>query len=152
MKEIFYKKVGRKYVPVSEYDSELSDAFRHGTHIVVSVPGGRSTHYNIDPDYAALIAAGKYATDAISQVIVKAQEMRPHRGEKLTPEQRHAWEQFVEVMGDSGRYIEIPSAREAAEAGVNAMIEATREMFDTNPSVREAYEHLMLLASLTKKH
>ena len=30
MKTIFYKKVGRKYVPVSEYDQTLMDALPKG--------------------------------------------------------------------------------------------------------------------------
>ena len=28
-------------------------------------PGGKSTRYNIDPNYAAMIAAGRIAEDAI---------------------------------------------------------------------------------------
>lgn len=149
-KEVFYRKVGRQYEPVSEYDSNLQYAMRKGTHLVVSVPDGQTTHYNIDPDFAAMIAAGIYAQDAISKAIMKAQEMRPHQGEKLTPEQHQAWEAFVEVMGDRGRYIEIPSAREAAEAGIKAMMLEAASMFETNPSVAQAYHHLLTLAHLAK--
>ena len=150
-KEVFYRKVGRRYVPVSEYDSDLMDSLREGSHLVICYPGGRSIRYNIEPDFAAMIAAGQYAEDAISKVIVKAQEMRPHSGKELTQEERDAWNNFVRVMGDRGRYIEIPSAREATEAGVKAMIEAARDMFEGNPSVKQAYENLITLANLAKK-
>jgi len=149
-KEVFYRKVGRRYEPISEYDSRFMDSLRKGTHLVMSYPGGNSTRYNIDPDFAAMIAAGHYAEDAISKAIMRAQEMRPHRDTALTPEQHAAWEKFVEVMGDRGRYIEIPSAREATEAGVKAMMLAAKDMFESNPSVLQAYHNLITLANLAK--
>jgi hypothetical protein len=148
--EVFYRKVGRRYVPVSEYDSNLMDSMRQGSHLVICYPGGRSIRYNVEPDFAAMIAAGHYAEDAISKAIVRAQEMRPHSGKELTQEERDAWNNFVRVMGDRGRYIEIPSAREATEAGVKAMVDAARDMLEGNPSVKQAYEHLLTLAALAK--
>jgi hypothetical protein len=149
-KEVYYRKVGRRYVPVREYDSDFVDSMQRGTHVVMCYPGGKSIRYNIDPDYAAMIAAGRVAEDAISRVIMKAQEMRPQNNTALTPEQHEAWMKFVEVMGDRGRYIEIPSAREAAEAGVKAMMTEAKNLFETNPSVKQAYENLITLATLAK--
>ena len=63
MKKIYYEKVGRKYVPVAEYDSDYLDAFPKGSTLVICHPGGQSRRYNIDPDYAALIAAARVAED-----------------------------------------------------------------------------------------
>ncbi len=150
-KEVFYRKVGRRYVPVREYDSNFVDSMPKGTHLVMCYPGGKSIRYNIDPDYAAMIAAGRAAEDAISRVIMKAQEMRPQNNTALTPEQHEAWIKFVEVMGDRGRYIECPSAREATEAGVKAMMDEAKSLLDSNPSVLEAYENLITLIALSKK-
>ena len=94
MKKVFYEKVGRKYVPVSEYDSNLLDALPKGTHIIMSYPGGQSTRYNIDPNYAALIAASRVAEDAICNAITKQSELKPHR-KPLTEGQRTAWENLA---------------------------------------------------------
>ena len=58
MKKIYYEKVGRRYVPVYEYDNDFLDAWPRGTHLVTCHPGGQSRRYNIDPNHAALIAAG----------------------------------------------------------------------------------------------
>ena len=58
-KTIFYKKVGRRYVPVYEYDQTLMDALPKGSHLIQVYPGGQSTKYNVDPAYAPLIAAGR---------------------------------------------------------------------------------------------
>lgn len=149
MKEIFYKKVGRKYVPVSEYDSNLLDAMPKGTHIIMSYPGGQSTRYKIDPNYAAMIAAGRVAEDAISSAVVKASEMRPHN-KPITPEQKTAWDNLAKAFDSDRYYVEMPSAREIAEAGVNAMQEEANKLMD-NPAVKKAYEHFMLVCELTKE-
>jgi hypothetical protein len=150
MRKIFYEKVGRKYVPVSEYNSELTQAYPKGTHIIMSYPGGSSTRYNIDPNYAAMIAAGRVAEDAISSAVVKASELRPHN-QPVTEEQRKAWDELANAFGDERYYVEIPSAREIAEAGVKAMqLEAKKLM--QHESVRLAYEQFMLVCELTKEN
>ena len=76
-KKIFYEKVGRKYVPVAEYDNELLDSFPKGNHLVMVYPGGMSRYFNIDPNYAALIAAGRVAEDAVCEQIRKQAELKP---------------------------------------------------------------------------
>ena len=88
MKKIYYEKKGRRYVPVSEYDSEYLDSFSRGTHIVMCYPGGQSRRYNIDPNYAAMIAAGRVAEDAICDALRKSSEMRPQRELPLLPDKR----------------------------------------------------------------
>ena len=153
MKKIFYEKVGRRYVPVSEYDSNLLDALPKGTHIVMVYPGGQSTRYKIDPNHAAMIAAGRVAEDAISKKLLEASEIRmqrPDRERKLTESQKAAWENLVKEFGDGVRQLEWPSIREVAEAGVKAMQEEAEKLMSV-PSVKKAYEHFMLVCELTKE-
>ena len=153
MKTVYYKKVGRRYEPVSEYDSELLDSFTKGSHLVMVYPGGSSRRYNIDPALAPMIAAGRVAEDAISKAIMTAQELRlPQRQRErpLTPEQREAWDNLVRAFGDDVRQLAWPSVREAAEGGVRAMIEEQEKLL-TNPTVRKAYEKFLLVAELTKE-
>lgn len=158
MKKIFYEKVGRKYVPVSEYDSNLLAALPKGTHIVMVYPGGQSTRYKIDPNHAAMIAAGRVAEDAISSAIMKATEIRRQTRQNaegkipLTQEQQDAWNNLIRVFGDDARQLEWPSVRECAEAGVKAMQEEAEKLMAV-PAVKKAYEHFMLVCELTKdKH
>ncbi len=154
MKKIFYEKKGRRYVPVSEYDNELIDSFTKGNHLVMVYPGGSSRKFNIDPNFAALIAAGRVAEDAISHAIVRATEIRrQQRYEKetpLTPGQKAAWENLVKEFGDNAKQLEWPSARECAEMGVKAMMDEAEKLLQ-NPSVKKAYEHFMLVCALTKE-
>lgn len=145
-KKIFYEKVGRKYVPVYEYDSDLMSALPKGTHIVMVYPGGSSTRYNVDPNYAAMIAAGRVAEDAISNAVVKASEMRPHK-KPITEKQRKAWEALAKAFDDDRYYVEIPSAREIAEEGVKAMMVEAQKLME-HEAVRKAYDHLMLVSKL----
>lgn len=149
MKKVYYEKVGRRYRPVSEYDSTLMDSFPRGTHLIQVYPGGKSTRYNVDPNHAAMIAAGRVARDAISRRLMEASDLRlPQK--PLTDQQRDAWENLVRVFGDSARRLEWPSAYEVAEAAVNAMQDEALQLMQ-DPAVRQAYEHFQLLCELTKK-
>jgi len=148
MKKIYYEKVGRRYVPVAEYDSTYLDSFPKGSHLVMCYPGGQSRRFNIEPAYAPMIAAGRVAEDAMSKAVQKASEMRPHN-KPITEKQRKAWEALAKAFGDDRYYVEIPSAREIAEEGIKAMaIEA--EQLLTHAAVRKAYDHFMLVCQLVK--
>ena len=151
-KIIFYKKVGRRYVPVYEYDQTIMDAFPKGTHIVMCYPGGQSRRYNIDPAYAPMIAAGRVAEDKISEVIRKATDLRPASKEtKLTEEQLRCWKALNKAFGNERHALQWPSAREACEEAVKAMQEEADKLL-TVPAVRKAYEHFLFVAELTKDH
>ena len=153
MKKVYYEKRGRRYIPVSEYDNDLLDSFPKGNHLVMVYPGGSSRRFNIDPNHAALIAAGRVAEDAISSAIMKATDLRRQRQDrerKLTPEEKEAWENLVRVFGDSARQLEWPSAREAAEEGVKAMIKEADELMK-NPAVRKAYDYFQMVCDLTRE-
>ena len=150
MKEIFYKKVGRRYVPVYEYDQTLMDSFPKGSHLVICYLNGQSTRYNIDPAYAPMIAAGRVAEDKISEAIRRASDMRPKRA-PITKAQQLAWENLVKEFGEDARMLEWPSAREVAEEVVKAM-QAEAEQLLTNPAVKLAYEHFLMVAELSKEH
>jgi hypothetical protein len=154
MKKIFYEKVGRKYVPVYEYDQTLMDAFPKGTHLVMCYPGGQSTRYNVNPNYASMIAAGRLAEDEISKKMMEASEIRLQRKDRdkqLTPSQRAAWDNLVREFGDSAKQLEWASVREISEAGVTAM-QAEADKLMQHESVRKAYDHFQLMCELTKQH
>lgn len=151
---IFYVKKGRKYIPHSTYSSEFCDSFPKGTHLVQSYPGGSSRRFNIEPAYAPMIAAGRVAEDAISRKIMEATEIRRNSRNKetpLTPSQHAAWENLVKEFGPDAKQLEWPSARECAEEAVKAMMKEA-DILLSNPAVRKAYEHFMLVCELTKEN
>ena len=148
-KTIFYKKEGRKYVPVYEYDSDLLDAMPHGNHLIMCYPGGKSTRYNIDPNHAAMIAAGRVAEDAISQAIYQASELKP-KERPITPRQREAWEELKKAFGDEFFSLTFPSSRDLAEVGVKAMMEEAEKLME-HPAVKDAYEKFLMVCELTKE-
>jgi len=148
-KKIYYEKQGRKYVPVSEYDSDFLDSFSKGTHLVMSYPGGSSRRYNIDPAYAQMIAAGRVAEDAMSTAIMKASEVQPKR-KAMTQAEIDAWNNLIAVWGDEARSLIRPCARDVAEAGVKAMmIEAEKLM--KHEAVKRAYDQFLMVCALTKE-
>ena len=149
MKKIYYEKVGRKYVPGAEYDNDFLDSFTRGTHLVMSYPGGTSRRFNINPDYAAMIAAGRVAEDAICRAISKASELRPKQT-PITPGQKRAWERLAREFGDDLCTLQGLSAHDCAEAGVKAMM-AEADKLLANPTVRKAYEKFLFVAELTRE-
>lgn len=149
MKKIYYEKIGRRYVPVSEYDSDLIDAFPKGAHLVITTPGCRSTHYRIDPAYAPMIAAGHIAEQAISDAIRKELDLRPSQS-PITEEQRDAWIKLAQSFGDEIHTLSRGSARDAAEAGVRAM-QAEADRIMSNAAVKQAYDNFLLMCKLVEK-
>jgi hypothetical protein len=149
MKKIYYEKVGRKYVPVAEYDNDFMDGFTKGTHLVMSYPGGQSRRYNIDPNYAAMIAAGRVAEDAICKAILKASELRPQQT-PITLGQRRAWEKLAREFGSELATLSGMCVRDCAEAGVKAMQEEADKLL-ANPAVRKAYDKFLFVAELTRE-
>jgi hypothetical protein len=147
-KTLFYKKVGRRYHPVAEYDNDLMDALPKGDHLLSVYPGGASRRYNVDPAYAPMIAAGRVAEDALCRAIQKASELRP-RQKTLTPGQKAAWEHLAREFGDDLCTLEGLSIRDCAEAGVKAMQNEADNLLK-HPSVQLAYDHFMLVCKLSQ--
>ena len=150
MKKISYEKKGRRYVPVAEHDNDYLDSFPKGNHLVMCYPGGQSRRFNIDPNYAALIAASRVAEEAICEVIRKASELRPQQT-PITLGQRQAWEKLAKEFGSELATLSGLCIRDCAEAGVKAMqLEADKLM--KHQSVKQAYDHFLMMCELTREH
>ena len=137
-------------MPVAEYDNELLDSFPKGNHLVMCYPGGSSRRFNIDPNYAAMIAAGRVAEDAVCDAMRKASELRPAQT-PITPEQKAAWERLAQAFGSELCTLHGASTRDIAEAAVKAM-QAEADKLMSNPTVRKAYERFLLVCDLTKEN
>ena len=148
-KKIYYEKVGRKYVPVAEYDSNWMDSFHKGTHLLMVYPGGQSRRFNVDPDYAGLIAASRVAEDAMCKALNKASELRPART-PITPAQQRAWKKLAKEFGDELCTLNGASIHDIAEAGIKALQKEANVLY-SNTAVKKAYDHFILLCELTKE-
>lgn len=150
MKRVYYEKVGRRYKPVREYDSDVFGALPLGSHLIICRPGVKSTRHDIEPALAPMIAAGRLAEDQMADAIVKASEMRPQK-QPITVEQQEAWENLARAFGDEVCTLQHGSARDIVDAGVNALI-AEAEKLMTNPAVKSAYDQFLLVCALTKEN
>ena len=147
-KKILYEKVGRRYVPVAEnYDDYYT--FHKGNHLVMCYPGGESHVYNINPDYAGLIAASRVAEDAMCKALNKASELRPART-PITPAQQRAWKKLAKEFGDELCTLNGASIHDIAEAGIKALQKEANVLY-SNTAVKKAYDHFILLCKLTKE-
>ena len=149
VKTVFYEKVGRKYIPVREYDSLLMESFPEGAHLVITYPGGRSTRYNVDPDHAGLIAASRVAEDAMCKAMIEASALKP-RQTPITESQQRAWKKLAKEFGDELCTLNGASAHDIAQAGINALLSEADVLY-SNPAVRDAYEKFLFVCALTKQ-
>lgn len=145
---IFYVKKGRRYVPHSTYSSEFCDAFPKGTHLVQSYAGGSLRRFNIDPKYAPMIAAGRVAEEKISEVLMKANELRPMTA-PITPAAHRAWMKLKKELGNDAM-LSRGSAREAAESAVNAMVQEASTLME-HPMVQAAYQEFEVICKLVNE-
>ena len=144
--KIYYEKKGRRYVPVAEYDSDYLDSFPKGNHLVMCYPGGISRRFCIDPALAPMIAAGRYAEEAICEVMRKASELRPQQT-PITLGQKKAWEKLAKEFGSELATLSGLCIRDCAEAGVRAM-QAEADKLMKHASVRQAYDQFLLVCEL----
>ena len=149
MKKLYYVKEGRRYKPVAEYDNDLLDSFPKGNHLVMVYPGGTSRRFNVEPALAPMIAAGRYAEDAVCTAMMKSSELKPQRT-PLTETQQKAWRALADAFGDELCTLTSGSVRDHAEAGVKAMQEEANKLMQ-HESVRKAYDHFMLMCQLVKE-
>ena len=147
--KVYYEKVGRKYVPVAEYDSDYLDAFPKGSTLVMCYPGGQSRRYNIDPDYAALIAAARVAEDAMIQAMSKASELKPTQT-PVTLAQQRAWKGLARAFGTELCTLNGASSYDIVRAGLKALEDEAAQLL-TNESVKAAYDQFLFVCALTKQ-
>lgn len=150
MHKTYYTKVGRRYIPVAEYDSDAMNSFPYGAHVVVTKPGSTLRYFKVEAEYAAMIAAGMVAQDSISQVICNKLSARPSQ-QPVTDEQKAAWQALARAFGKDILPLEYPSVRDATAAGVQAMVDEVKHLMK-HDGVRQAFEHFVLMCELTKKH
>lgn len=143
--ETFYKKVGRKYVPVYEYDQELMDSFPKGYHLISVIPGSQLTAYNIDPALAPMLAAGYHCVDVMTKIMSEKNMPTPNKI-PITKEQRDLWSKLNKSFG-SEVVMNYQSNYDVAMAGIEALAKETEKLLE-HPSVRDSYNQFLLVCKL----
>jgi hypothetical protein len=152
MKKIYYERVGRKYIPVAEYDEGFMNSLREGTHLVVSVPCGQTYKYNIKPEFATLIAAGEQIRQELANAIFNASQAKITERSAVVPtdEQVAAWRALQAAYKSDMTSISYPSAIEIADAAL-ALLYTEANKTISNPAVKRAWDHFQTVAALTKE-
>ena len=114
-----YKKVGRRYRLVAEY--EEWDSYPAGASLVVCQPGSQLRRFNVDPDRAGLLAAAEPLRGQIRTLVMELQKMRPTR-RPVTMQQAAAWRAFQAAMGTEAYAVEYASVGEIADAVVDLIV------------------------------
>jgi hypothetical protein len=114
---VLYEKVGRKYVPVSQYES--LDYLRNGTYLIIVRPGCRSVmrmvHLVRVPEVDAAL---KIFGEGMMRTMIKKADT-PKTKEPLTPEQVKAFKAWEKAFKEPRVWF--PSLAEVAEAGLEEL-------------------------------
>lgn len=150
VRETYYVKRGRKYVPVSEYDSEVCDSLKYGTHLVVNEQGCRMYLYDVHPDNASIVAATQLFKSHLLKCMAVASEARPKTGTNIefTEKQKEAYDKLKEALGEHTHYFEFSSLNDIADRAIQNFMEDSGDKFKEYPFVKKAYDNLMLKIKL----
>lgn len=96
MKDIFYRKVGKRYKAIN--DPYAWDGLTEGVWCVVVKPGGKSARRLVSPDMDSVDAALVEFKDILLQELYEASKLRPI-STKITKKERAAWDVFEKTMG-----------------------------------------------------
>jgi hypothetical protein len=144
----YYEKIGEEYVEVHPFDF-IQHRFPPGHYLISSFKNGHNIR-TITPDLATATAAGIYSRDVIANAIVKAAAARPTLT-PLTKKQIAAWNKMNKAFDSELETLSIPSAIDIADAGIDAMAKEANK-FLTNPAVKKAWDHFMLVCKLTQEN
>jgi hypothetical protein len=148
---IFYRKEGKKYIAVSEYDPVLVDSLPYGAHVQVVRENGMSRRYNVDPALAPMVAASMVLEYRLATIIDRASSFELDQSNKvpLTLEQKEAWENLNKSFGGQITPLYGRSRQDIARS-VLEEIAAEAQKLLTNDALREQYEYFLTLSKLTK--
>lgn len=123
MKEVLYKKIGRKYIPVVvEFDRDILNVGQFRLHYCYAKGAGMYA-YDVTPDTAGFVAAAMIARKAMEEMMGEAAKATPSKGGRpYTKKEQETIKEFRERMG--GMFPDWwthTSPWDIAEAGINAV-------------------------------
>jgi len=128
MKETFYVKRGRKYVPVREYDNNLMCSVAEGVYVVVVSPGATSWKVAVQPERIPVIAAIQEHRDEIADKIMEVTKAE-FTNKKPTKKEILAWEAYCDVLGNGAPLtVSRPSAMEILNRIESLLVSATEKL------------------------
>lgn len=128
MSEPLYRKVGRRYEPVSSYEVMSGDSMTVGTFRLTYsyADGSRRYSYDVRPDTAGFVAAALIAGKAMEDAIIEASIAQPHAAARpYTKRQQALVEKFRADMAAAGAMVpqwwEHKPAHQIVQAGIDAV-------------------------------
>lgn len=149
-KETYYIKRGEEFIPISEYDSDITDSFKYGTHLVVNHLGCKMYSYEIEPDNAAMIASLKIFKEYLVKRMYVAGEASPKNGSRVpfTEKQMKAYNKLKEELGEHTHYFEFPALNDIVDKALKDFMEFSGDKYKDYPFVKKAYDNLLLKIKL----
>jgi hypothetical protein len=127
--ETWYRKVGRRYIPVAEAEAYRCEVHEDGFVLTYRKDGMTRYEYSVTPDVAGFRAAAILARVAMEDALSNAATNNPMP--PLIPfnkKQMKLIEQFKKDMGMAyPRWWQPGTSREISQAGIDAVIESIKK-------------------------
>lgn len=146
-RETYYRKVGRRYVPAFELDPTLTDALPIGVHLQVVRPNGMSRRYNVDPNFAAILAAAMLLEDRLVDIIFNAINRLKIDGAYRDVELERELNDVLNRILERGSVAYYASGCDVTREVLDVIARKASELMD-NPAIKEAYDHFLLTCKL----
>jgi len=128
-----YKKKGRRYIEIGVYENEYFH-YPIGSHLVVSEQGSTLTKFNIQPDYAPVLAALETYREAIQTAMHKATELKVTKREYTKQEQKGIDAYIKEAGLPITLAFEGVSMNDIVQAGIDVILSKVKEQALTQMS------------------
>lgn len=120
----YYRKKGRRYIPVAEYTPEMSDVLHHGLYVLNVHQNGRSLRRVDRPATDELLAAVEQFRAALRDAMHEANQMTPNPrdGIRFSPKEKAAYANLRRELGDDWPIVfRGASMSDLIDAAVNAL-------------------------------
>jgi hypothetical protein len=97
-------------------------------YILVTKEKGSTGFTPIDPDFIELKAAFEHIKEKMVKEMLKASELRPKSGVKMSDKELKAWKAYEDIMGDDKpKYFEYASLHEIASSAEKIVLQYAKK-------------------------
>lgn len=141
--EVYYRKQGNEYVPVS-----LFNTFPQGVSVVVVDGSYTQTMYQVPDQRSLFFGALMQCKEHFVDALVDASKTR--QPSAMSPEAIADWAKLIAAHGNEFAVMQHPSASDVVDTGLKSL-EGKLCSLTEHPAVRDAFEKLLVTIELVAK-
>jgi hypothetical protein len=144
-----YKLVNGQYV-LARIDEVYDTVPVNTTFLTTVTENGKSRQYNVNPDFAKVLAVLRCCRDEITDKVLELQQLRTRLFTKHTPEQAAAWQAYINTFEqDPAMTTYYESASQLVNEIGDIVVDAACRVEQGRPHIKEAWERFNTFLTLS---